>query len=98
MNTYNIFKKLLLEAKPSEDQAIKRICSLNNVTVILRQDETNYKIIKYDFKTDDNLTYEILHKRIKLLKDTVKYSTLNECKNQIVMLQQLLVDNNINVK
>ncbi len=59
MNTYDIFKILLNEAKKTEEEAINKICNLYNVRTILRQDETNYKYIKYDFKTDDNKTYEV---------------------------------------
>jgi len=69
MNTYNIFKILLNEAKKTEDEAINKICTLYNVRTIIRQDETNYKIIKYDFKTDDNRTYEV--------KDDRRASTTN---------------------
>jgi hypothetical protein len=61
MNTYNIFKILLNEAKKTEEEAINKICNLYNVRTIIRQDETNYKFIKYDFKTDDNKTYEVKH-------------------------------------
>jgi hypothetical protein len=53
------FKKLLELGQRHENEAIKRITNLYNVKCILRQDENNYKHIHYDFKTDDNIKYEV---------------------------------------
>ena len=35
------------------------ICQVNNVSVIEASDGTNYKNVMYDFKTSDNITYEV---------------------------------------
>ena len=59
MPSYTKFKELLSLGQKYEDEAIIKICNLYNVSVIERQNETNYKIIHYDIKTDDNKTYEI---------------------------------------
>jgi uncharacterized protein YuzE len=56
---YEYFKKKLKEAQHSEDVAIDKICIRNKVALLLRQNETNYKHVKYDFKTSDDITYEV---------------------------------------
>jgi uncharacterized protein YuzE len=56
---YEYFKKKLKEAQPFEDVAIDKICKRNKVKLLERQDETNYKHMKYDFKTSDDKTYEV---------------------------------------
>ena len=47
---YEYFKTKLKQAQQFENIAIEKICAKNNVTVVERQDETNYKSMKYDFK------------------------------------------------
>ena len=57
--TLDYFRRKLQQAKPIEDEAIKIICEKNDVSLIERQDETNYQTMKYDFQTSDGLTYEV---------------------------------------
>lgn len=42
-----------------EEEATKKICLKNNVLVIERQTASNYKTTHYDFKTSDDITYEV---------------------------------------
>ena len=56
---YEYFKTKLKEAQHYEQIAIDKICTRNNVSLLERQDETNYKTMKYDFKTSDNNTFEV---------------------------------------
>ena len=55
MFNYNEFKNLLKIGQEAEQHAILKI----NKPVIMRQDESNYKKILYDFQTDDNIKYEV---------------------------------------
>ena len=57
MYNYNKFKELLKIGQKAEAESIKRI----NKPVLIKQDETNYKYILYDFMTDDNIKYEVKH-------------------------------------
>ena len=56
---YEYFKTKLKQAQQYENIAIDKICAKNKVTVVERQDATNYKTMKYDFKTSDKKTYEV---------------------------------------
>lgn len=59
MTNNEYFKTQLRRGQEIEEKAIKLIESKFNVKCIKRQDETNYKTVLYDFKTDDGLTYEV---------------------------------------
>ena len=53
------FHQLLKLGQKYEQIAQKKICKLNNVSVEIEQDDNNYKFIHYDFKTSDNICYEV---------------------------------------
>jgi len=53
------FKELLKLGQEYEDKCKALICKLNNVSIIEEQTKNNYKYMHYDFKTSDNITYEI---------------------------------------
>ena len=59
MTNNEYFKQQLRRGQEIEEKAIKLIESKFNVKCIKRQDETNYKTVLYDFKTDDNIKYEV---------------------------------------
>lgn len=59
MSSYDVFKILLKEGQTAEDEAADIICKKNNVKILIRQNNNNYKDIRYDFQTDDNLKYEV---------------------------------------
>ena len=53
------FHQLLKLGQKYEQIAQNKICKLNNVSILIEQDEKNYKFIHYDFKTSDNICYEV---------------------------------------
>lgn len=59
MTNNEYFKQQLRRGQEIEEEAIKLIENKFNVKCIKRQDETNYKTVLYDFKTDDNIKYEV---------------------------------------
>ena len=53
------FQRLLQLGQASEREGPKIICVRNNVTVVLTQDDTNYRTLHHDFETSDGLSYEV---------------------------------------
>lgn len=55
MFNYREFQEKLKIGQAAEDEAIKRI----NKPILIRQNAENYKVILYDFMTDDKIKYEV---------------------------------------
>lgn len=53
------FKKMLKAGQNVEDKAIKLIEAEFKTKCTYRQTEKNYKLVHYDFETDDGTTYEV---------------------------------------
>ena len=53
------FYELLKLGQEHENEAIKRIIKLNNCSLVMQQDATNYKKMRYDFLTSDGLKFEV---------------------------------------
>lgn len=53
------FNELLKIGNLHEDEAINRIQKMKNVKLTMRQGAENFKVIHYDFLTNDNIKYEV---------------------------------------